>query len=148
MTKTTTLAVLRLLRVQAALEARFTAALGSVHGLALNELLLLMNLDRAPLGRMRRVDLAAALTMSQSSVTRMAMPLEKVGLVARAADPRDGRVGYVALTDAGRARVREAEATLDRLTEAAFADRWSAEEVEALSALLGRLAAPLPGHLG
>jgi len=141
-------AVLRLLRVQAALETRFTASLGSVHGLALNELVLLMNLDRAPLGRMRRVDLAAALNMSQSSVTRMTLPMEKIGLVSRETDPRDARVGYVALTDSGRERVQEAEQTLAGMAEAIFEDHWSAEEVATLAHLLGRLSTNLPGNLG
>lgn len=147
MTNASLSAVLRLLRVQAALETRFTASLGSVHGLALNELVFLMNLERAPLGRMRRVDLAAALAISQSSVTRMAIPLEKIGLVARDTDPRDARVGYLSLTEAGRQRVEEARTTLDRMSEAVFTDRWTDEEVATLSDLLGRLASPLPGTL-
>jgi DNA-binding MarR family transcriptional regulator len=106
-----------------------------------------MNLDQAPLGRMRRVDLAAALAMSQSSVTRVTAPLEKVGLVARDLDPRDARVAYVVLTDAGRQRVHEAVATLDDLSEGAFVDRWSPEEIATLAELLGRLSSPLPGNL-
>ncbi len=148
MTKASLSAVLRLLRVQAAIETRFSAGLGSVHGLGLTELLLLMNLDRAPLKRMRRVDLAAALAMSQSSVTRMVLPLEKIGLVTRDADPRDARIGYVVLTDTGAERVAEAVATLDQMSESLFVDRWTGDEVETLADLLGRLSGPLPGTLG
>ncbi len=147
MTNASLSAVLRLLRVQAAIETRFSAGLGSVHGLGLTELLLLMNLDRAPLRRMRRVDLAAALAMSQSSVTRMVLPLEKIGLVARETDQRDARVGYVVLTDTGRERVTEAVATLDQMSEALFVDRWTGDEVQTLADLLGRLSSPLPGAL-
>ena len=72
-TNQTLAAVLRLLRVQAALDARLPATLGSTHGLALNEVLL-MNRYQSPFGRMRRVDLAAALVMSQSSVPRGRCP--------------------------------------------------------------------------
>lgn len=147
MTNASLTAVLRLLRVQAALESRFSASLGTYHGLGLNELILLMNLERAPQGRMRRVDLAAALTVSQSSVTRMALPLEKIGLVERESDPRDARVGYLVLTKAGRERVAEARATLDGLSEGVFADRWATDEVKTLGSLLGRLTARLPGYL-
>ena len=147
MSEQTLSAVLRLLQVFAALENRFSANLGSVHGLALNDVLLLMNLDRAPLGRMRRVDLAAALAMSQSSVTRMTAPLEKIGLVSRDTDPRDARVVYVVLTETGRERVRESVATLDHLSEGVFVDRWSPKEVATLADLLGRLSSPLPGYL-
>ena len=138
-------AVLRLFRVEALIAARFGPSLGSVHGLALSEVLLLLQLDRAPLGRLRRVDLAERLHVSQSTITRMCLPLEKTGLVRREADARDARVGYVVLTDAGRERTGEAMATRERLAAEVFRDRWTDEEVKTLSALLGRLSSALPG---
>ena len=91
-------AVLRLIRAQSHLQNRFTAELGAVHGLSVNELMLLMHLERTRGGRLRRVDLADRLDLSQSSVTRMLVPMEKVGWVDRAEDARDGRVTYVVLT--------------------------------------------------
>jgi DNA-binding MarR family transcriptional regulator len=136
-------AILRLIRVEATIQARFTGVLGSLHGLSLNELILLMNLDQAPLGRMRRVDLAVALVVSQSSVTRMAAPLEKIGLVARDSDERDARVAYVVLTKAGRERARDATATLTELCQGVFAEHFSAAEVKSLASLLGRLSTPI-----
>jgi len=132
-------AVLRLVQVEAALQAQFAGALASLHGLALNELMLLMYLQDAPLGRMRRVDLAAALAMSQSSVTRMAMPLEKIGMVARDSDPRDGRVAYVVLTKAGRECAGNAKITLAELSANVFAGKFSTAEVRTLATLLGKL---------
>lgn len=142
-----TTAVLKLLRAQAFLESRFAAELGGIHGLSVNELQLLMQLEHAPGGRLRRVDLAARLHLSQSSITRMAAPMEKTGLVAREPDQRDARVGYVVLTPAGRRRVREAMKTLSRLSAEIFADRWTEQEVRTLGGLLGRLTALLPGQL-
>ena len=140
-------AVLRLFRVEALIAARFGPSLGSVHGLALSEVLLLLQLQRAPLGRLRRVDLAGRLHTSQSTVTRMCLPLEKTGLVRREADERDARVGYVVLTDAGRERTGEALATLERMAREVFRDRWTDDEVKTLSALLGRLSSALPGDI-
>ncbi len=148
MPQTSLTALLHLFRVQAALDARMSSVLGSAHGLALNEFLLLLNLDLAPLGRLKRVDLANALTLAQSSVTRMVLPLEKIGLVTRETDPRDARIGYVRLTDEGRKRVSDAKITLARLADETFVDRWSADDIRTLSHLLGRLCAPLPGCLG
>jgi DNA-binding MarR family transcriptional regulator len=147
MTNASFQAVLRLLRLHATLEARFSATLGSVHGLSLTDLLLLMNLERAPLRRLRRVDLANALAVSQSSVTRLAVPLEKIGLIGRESDVRDARVGYIVLTAAGITRVQEARATLDEMAKLVFADRWADDEVAQLSGLLGRLTTSLPGVL-
>jgi DNA-binding MarR family transcriptional regulator len=140
-------AVLRLIRLHATLEARFDASLGAVHGLGLNDLVLLLNLDRAEAGVMRRTDLASALALSQSTVTRKAAPLEKLGFVERRSDARDARVGLLALTDAGRERVRDAQATLRRLARDVFADRWSDADLRTLAELLGRLTAALPGNL-
>ena len=75
------------------------------------------------------------------------MPLEKLGLVKREADPRDARVGYVVLTRTGRQRVAEARATLDRTTDAIFADRWTEKDIATLASLLGRFTASLPGDV-
>ena len=99
--------MLRLIRAQSYLQGRFAAELGGVHGLSLNELMLLMHLDQSAGGRLRRVDLADRLDLSQSSVTRMVAPLEKIGLVTRGEDTRDARVGYVVLTRAGRRLARD-----------------------------------------
>ena len=64
-------AILRLLRAQAFVEARVDPGLGAIHGLALRELMFLMQLDQAPANRLRRVDLAGNLNVSQSTVTRL-----------------------------------------------------------------------------
>lgn len=140
-------AVLRLLRAHAFIEARLDPGLGAVHGLSLRELMFLLQLEHAPLHRLRRVDLAARLSVSQSTVTRMALPLEKLGLVKRESDPRDARVGYVVLTRTGRQRVAEAHGTLARLSQALFADRWSEREIASLGGLLGRFTLGQPGDV-
>src|SRR5260370_23382820 len=141
----TTAAILRLLRAKSFVEARLDPGLGSVRGLALRELMLLMQLDQEPLGRLRRVDLAGRLNVSQSTVTRMTLPLEKLGFVRREADPRDARVRYVVLTKAGRQRGTEARATLDRMAANILRDRWSDEEIATPASLLSRVTAALPG---
>ena len=146
-TDDTFLAALRLLRAQAAVSARFSPGLGSLHGIALNELLFLLQLSRAPLQRLRRVDLAARLHTSQSTITRMALPMEKTGYVKRESDPRDARVAYVTLTRDGRTLVKDAEATLRQMAAALFRDRWSEKEIATLSDLLGRFTTALPGDI-
>ncbi|HYX02595.1 MAG TPA: MarR family transcriptional regulator [Reyranella sp.] len=138
-------AILRLFRAQSFVEARVDPGLGALHGLALRDLMFLMQLDQSPANRLRRVDLAGRLNVSQSTVTRQALPLEKLGFVKREADPRDGRVGYVVLTKAGRQRVAEARATLERMADGLFRNRWSDKEIATLAGLLGRLSATLPG---
>ena len=75
-------AVINLLRACARLEERFANELAGVHGLALKEVLLLMHLERAPRLRLSRIDLAKRLHVSPSTVTRMTIPLEKVGVAS------------------------------------------------------------------
>jgi DNA-binding MarR family transcriptional regulator len=139
--------VLALLRAHARIEEQFGNALGSIHGLALKELLLLMHLEHAPKLRLSRIDLAKRLHVSASTVTRMTLPLEKLGMVGRQSDPRDARLAYVVLTSAGQRLVKDSRATLERLSENLFRDRWSKQEIAALAGLLGRLTAGLPGEL-
>ena len=145
MSKTPFTTVINLLRAQALVQERFSGELGSVHGLALNEALLLIHLEKAPLRRLTRVDLAKRLHASPSTVTRMAAPMEKIGLVARQADPSDARLAYVVLTEAGLTLVGDVRKTLERRSAELFRDRWSDAEVASLAKLLGRLTA---GELG
>jgi DNA-binding MarR family transcriptional regulator len=140
-------AVLRLFRAQSHLQNRFAAELGGVHGLSVNELMLLMHLDQAAGGRLRRVDLAERLDLSQSGVTRMLAPMEKLGWVNRAVNPRDGRVGYVMLTPAGRRLAKDGAKTLAHQAATLFGDLWTDTELETLARLLGRLTVNLPGTL-
>lgn len=147
MSKTPFATVINLLRASALIQERFAGELGSVHGLALNEALLLMHLERAPLQRLTRVDLAKRLHASASTVTRMAAPMEKTGLVMRQPDPRDARLAYVALTKAGETLVGEVRKTLERRSADLFRDRWAETEIASLAKLLGRLTAGELGNL-
>ncbi len=141
-------AVLRLLGANARLEERFSNGLGSLHGLALKEVLLLMHLEQAPRHRLSRIDLAKRLYVSPSTVTRMAAPLEKLRMVGREADPRDARLAYVVLTEAGQELVANARASLEVMAADIFRDRWTKPEIASLADLLGRLTAGQPGDLG
>jgi len=140
-------AVMHLLRAHARLEERFAGELGAVHGLALKEALLLMHLESASRARLSRIDLAKRLSTSPSTITRMTIPLEKLGLVGREADPRDARLAYVVLTEPGHALVTNARATLERLSTEVFRDRWTKPEIASLAELLSRMTAGQPGDL-
>lgn len=140
-------AVLHLLGAHARIEEEYSQKLGAVHGLSLKETLLLMHLKGATRERLPRVDLAKRLSVSPSTVTRMATPLEKLGLIGREPDARDARLAYVVLTSAGQTLVEHATATLERLAGETFSDRWSGTEIERLASLLGRLTAGRPASI-
>ena len=106
-----------LFRAQAVLSRRFDGRLGSFHGLSFGDFIVLHHISRAEDGRLRRVDLARELGLTASAVTRILIPLEKVGLVSRQTDERDGRVGYAVLTKRGREILREALESAELISE-------------------------------
>jgi DNA-binding MarR family transcriptional regulator len=77
-------------------------------GLSRTRLAVLLLLERSedPLGQ-RPAEIAEALGVTRPSATVLLDGLQRDGLVARRADPADGRSVRVALTRAGRARARE-----------------------------------------
>jgi DNA-binding MarR family transcriptional regulator len=104
---------MRLARAHASLVRRLDGQLGALHGLSFGDFAVLLEISRAPTGRLRRVDLAECLGLTASAVTRMLIPLEKIGLVSRQKDKHDARVGYAALTKAGERVLKEAVATAE-----------------------------------
>ncbi len=51
---------------------------------------------------MRRIDLAESVGLSASGVTRLLLPMQKIGLVQKEQNPRDARVSLVKLTETGK----------------------------------------------
>jgi DNA-binding MarR family transcriptional regulator len=130
---------LRLLRAHATLTRQMDANLQASHELTINDYEVLLALARAPDRRMRRVDLAGHVLLTQSGITRLLQGLERAALVERAGCPTDGRVVYAQITDKGYGRLREASRThLDDI-RSLFAARFGAEELETLDELLGRV---------
>ena len=56
-------------------------------------------------------------------------------------------MALVVLTEAGTARLSEAEVTFVAHAGYLFEDRWSESEIDQLSTLLGRLVSGAPGNL-
>ncbi|MCA1246380.1 MarR family winged helix-turn-helix transcriptional regulator [Massilia sp. MS-15] len=129
---------LRMARAWAALSRRLDSSLGSLHGISFVDYQLLLSLQRAPGGRLRRVDLAEALGLTASGVTRSLLPLEKIGLVDRQSDPRDARVGYAIITPTGSELVTNASVVVHNVSRMLLGAP-SRAQIEASSALLAQL---------
>ncbi|MFS2007760.1 MarR family winged helix-turn-helix transcriptional regulator [Duganella sp. CT11-25] len=108
---------LRLARAQATLVRRLDQVLGGYHGISFSDFMLLHYLNRAPGGRLRRVDLAERQGLTASGVTRTLLPLEKIGLVERQQDPRDARVAYAAITPTGRELLLNAVTVAEQISK-------------------------------
>ena len=77
------------------------------------------------------------MVMDRTTTGRALRPLEREGLVV-IGPGKDGRTRALDLTEAGRARLREA-VPLWREAQAAFEDRYGASEAEALRTALARV---------
>ena len=128
-----------LLRAHTTLRRSMDANLLTEHDLTINDYEVLLSLAHAPDRRLRRVDLAERILLTQSGITRLLQGLERAGLVERRDCPTDGRVVYALLTDRGYDRLRAASRThLDDI-RSLFAARFSADELDTLQHLLGRV---------
>lgn len=127
-----------LVRTHAALTRRLSGDLLEHHGLTLNDYEVLLHLAVAPDRRMRRVDLADRIVLTPSGITRLLAGLERAGYVDRAACDTDARVVYAVLTDTGMDKLQEARPTHLEGIRAAFAERFSDDELSRLAGLLER----------
>jgi DNA-binding MarR family transcriptional regulator len=118
------------------------AALRELHGLNLSEFEVLMQISFEEEGRLRRVDLAQRLLITQGGITRLLAGMESKGLVQRATCDTDARVVYTELTEAGRDKLESARLTHRNDVRRLISDRFSGEELDQLGELLGRLAGP------
>lgn len=98
-------------QVHAGLARGLDRVLAREHDLSLHEFELLDAVGSAPAQRLRMSELAARVPLTASGLTRMVARLARDGLVARVECSVDGRVTYVQLTDAGRARLHAAAET-------------------------------------
>ncbi len=81
----------------------------SAQGLDFSDFMILYFLNEAPEGKLRRIDLAQKLGLSASGITRMILPLEKIGLVSRDLSDEDGRARFASLTEIGKTLLADAK---------------------------------------
>jgi DNA-binding MarR family transcriptional regulator len=113
-------------------------SLSAPSGMSMTAAATLATIERS--GPSRLTMLAAREGVTQPAMTQLISRLEDSGLVRREADPADGRVVLVALTDAGRASLAKRRADrADRL--AVVLAQLSAEHRTALAGALPALAA-------
>lgn len=127
------------LRLYATLNRRLTEA----HQLSLVDVRVLDMLDSAPGGSARMGDLADALPSLPSRLTRQIRRLELQGLVRREASRDDRRGVMAAITDDGRAVVRDAMVTYAQGVQAYFLGQLSRAQIAAMGENCRRIGAAL-----
>jgi DNA-binding MarR family transcriptional regulator len=104
----------------AAVSAALERELGERHGLGVNEFEVLERLAENEEHKFRVQELAEAVHLSQSALSRLIGRLEQHGMVQRSLCDLDRRGIYVCLTDAGRRRHAEALPTQRAVLAAAL----------------------------
>jgi DNA-binding MarR family transcriptional regulator len=84
-------------------------------------------------------DVAEALGIDGSTVSRHVSRLEQAGFLARTPDPKDGRVSLLQVTEAGHDAFRRVHEARQALLEDVLAD-WSQQDQKRLAGDLRRLA--------
>jgi DNA-binding MarR family transcriptional regulator len=131
---------LAVVRTATRLTADIDRSLGSWHGVALDDLALLLELQQAPERRLSRAELSERLGITAAAVTRRLAPLERIGVVERERHPSDARLSVAVLTPAGDTLATDAAVTAGDAAARHLADRWTDQERRSLRELLGLLA--------
>ena len=97
--------MLEFAKTQAVLSRRFDSGLG---GISLSEFTILYTLSIATGEKMRRIDLANAIGLTASGVTRQLLPMEKIGLIKSGEPDTDARARYVMIASGGKVKLHEA----------------------------------------
>jgi DNA-binding MarR family transcriptional regulator len=130
-----------LLRAHAGVARQLESDLVAGHGLSLADFDVLDRLRAAPGGRLRMSELAAAVLLSRSGLTRLVDRLQREGLVCRQSCTSDARGTYTVVTETGLRRLRGASRTHLTAVRIQVGGRLSLTELAELHRLLSRLAA-------
>jgi DNA-binding MarR family transcriptional regulator len=96
-------------------------------------------LHEAPSGGLRLSELARAVFLTRSGVTRLVNRLERAGLLRREGHAQDRRGSCAILTDRGRDKLRQARAVFEKVVAEQFGSRLSDGEAKTLNAALSRM---------
>lgn len=113
------------------------ARLVEPHGLTYPQFALLVHLSRRSMAT-RISDMADAVELTQSAVTKAVQKFQTMGLVTVDKDPNDARGRLVAMTAKGRAHVAAVQQGFGPVF-AGMLEGWSGEEISRLTADLARL---------
>ncbi len=109
------------------------------HGMTSRDYEVLLYLSQAPDRMLAMSALAESTMLTRSGITRLVDGLVECGFIERVSCPKDARVSYARLTDDGYEKLRQAGCTHIAGIRRLFLERFSAEEIDVLAALLARL---------
>ncbi|MBV8839916.1 MAG: winged helix-turn-helix transcriptional regulator [Alphaproteobacteria bacterium] len=102
----------------------------------------LLELARAPTGRLRPFEIEKQVLLAQYNLSRLVDRLETEGLLARAPHEEDARGQWIVITDKGRALQARIWKVYARSIQKHVGDRLDDKAARALAELLSRLTQP------
>lgn len=110
------------------------------HGLTMARYDVLAQLVNAG-GRLGLSDLASAIMLTPSGLSKLLDRMELSGLVHREPDPRDARSAFATITPQGRSRARRARQGHHDLLQHAFGDALDSRDLADLTRVMSRISA-------
>lgn len=98
-----------------------------LNGISATELIILFHLFNTPKKKMRRIELAEALGLTASGITRLLLPMEKIGLVGRESGERDARVKFATLAPGGEEKLKNELGFANEFAESRFVSMGESE---------------------
>jgi DNA-binding MarR family transcriptional regulator len=129
---------LALVRTYARLWDQVEAQLRHDHGLTIARYDVLAHLESAG-GRLGLTELAAAIVLSPSGLSKLLDRMEAARLVRREPDPDDARSIFAQITPTGRSLVRDARGSHHALLQHRFGDALTDRDVADLTRIMGRI---------
>jgi DNA-binding MarR family transcriptional regulator len=130
------------IRAHSSIVKELDAELQAAHGLPLSSFDVLVQLSVAPNGRMQMSELAEAVHLSRSGLTRMVDRLERQGLLERHKGERDPRQVFACITKAGLERLAETTPTHLAGVRRMFLERLSQPQLKQLAVMWNQLMQP------
>jgi len=135
---TNTNLIFTLLKAASRIERRLDRVLSATKGVSFTEYHLLNVLNEKHSGSATRVDLAHAVSLTPSAITRALKPLEKIGFVATEKSAHDARRSIASLTPAGSELLEDAKKiVLDEIALLALPNEGIDETLSLLNHLKG-----------
>lgn len=127
------------IRAHATIVGELDAELRAAHGLPLSSFDVLVQLSLAQEGRMQMYELAEAVHLSRSGLTRMVDRLESQRLLERSRGGRDPRQVFASITELGLERLAETTPTHLAGVRRRFLEQLSPNQVSQLAAVWNQL---------
>lgn len=107
-------------------------------GIWFNDFIVLYNLSLATDKKLKRIELAEKIWLTASWVTRLLLPMEKIGLISKETNPNDARISYVILAKGWEIKLSEALERIEIFAQDVISE-WSEENIKKINLFIAEI---------